>query len=182
MININLLPWRKEQRNKQKIAFFSNYIATIVLTIILMLVIHLILSNRVGHQNRRNAILQNEIQATERTIAKLQDVETEFTQTNEKIRTIEKLYNNRYLLVNFMNNIDKILTKDISLTEIDYYDDIINLSGLAPSNAAVAIFMEKITNSNILKQPNLKEITVEKTDDVVRKNFSLQTHLKNLRN
>ena len=63
MANINLLPWREEQRRERNRATFMACIAIWLFAGIIVFGAKLFMDGKIQHQENRNAYLQSEINA-----------------------------------------------------------------------------------------------------------------------
>ncbi len=177
MIDINLYPWRSEHRKKQKNFFLTALIGLVVATLVVIMIIHFMLRNTLVHQTQRNQILQIEIQHTQKALTDQKAAEQNLATGTTKLRSIEKLHNNRYILVHFLNNIHKIMPKNIRLDRIQFTCQGTELVGVAPSDQAISQFMKNIAKSDFLEKPSLNEVKVKK-GSTTEKDFGLKAALK----
>lgn len=178
MIDINLLPWRDEQRKKDKKSFLIALTLSIALTFVILVFIHFTLAKKVKNQERRNKILQTEINRITNQIVKLDKVKDKEKILSQQIQTLHGLEEDQYLSVKLLNEINKIVPKGIFLQAIRKAKNKLSIQGNATSNIIVSHFIKSLKGSSFILNPILHEAATNKTDHGVIINFLITAELK----
>lgn len=174
MTQINLLPWREQERNLRKLRFFYALGGCIGLSIIAIIIIHLILSHRIQIQKDINTFFQSQIQLNNAEITELEAKQKAQLETRDKIAFLVNLQNESFKAVKLLNELVKIMPTTISLEILKREKNTITLIGIAQSNLDITLLMKRLANSTIFTQPVLKEISAKKDDPLAARMFQLQ--------
>lgn len=173
MIEINLLPWREEQRNLNKKIFLYGVIISITIALFVILWIHISLEKKVNQQKYRNQVLQNEINLLASKNNALFKVKKQKKLLQQQLLTLQNLRFSRYQMVNLLNEITRIVPKGVFLQTLKEEDQQMIIVGQAHSNLLVSQFIKKIDASSQLKSPSLKEVSTTQVDGRTVINFKL---------
>ena len=114
MANINLLPWREELRKEKTRQFTSMLGFAVILTVAVFVLIHVTISSQISHQQKRNKVLQDEI---DRLDVALKEIVFSLNKTQLIVSVaagittsfIEKLLNKKIPVVRVMPNTPALL-------------------------------------------------------------------------
>jgi type IV pilus assembly protein PilN len=136
MANINLLPWREELRKEKTRQFTSMLGFAVLLTVGVFVLIQVAVTSQINHQQKRNKILQDEIDQLDIALQQIEGLE----ETKEKL----------------------LSRMDIYLTGIKQSGNSININGVAESNGRVSAYMRNIDGSDWMATPKLSVIESKK--------------------
>lgn len=158
MIEINLLPWREELREKLKKLFLVALSSSVIGALVLVGCIYFFLESEIDAQRDRNRILTDEIARYDRQIKEIQRLKKVREALIARMNIIQQLQENRPMIVHFFDEIIKILPKGVHLTKITRSGDEILLTGQSDSNTEVSQLMRNIEKNAWLHRPLLEEI------------------------
>ena len=162
MANINLLPWREEQRKEQTRQFTSMMGFSVFLTIAVFLLIHVTISGQISHQQKRNKILQDEISRLDVALKEIEGLEETKEKLLSRMDIIQSLQQKRPQIVHLFDEIVRTVPEGIYLTGIKQSGTGININGIAESNGRVSAYMRNIDNSDWMATPKLSVIESKK--------------------
>ncbi len=160
-ININLLPWREEQKEHLKREFVSYLGLGLVVATGLMLLIHMSISRQIAFQNENNVFLKNEIKKLDEQIAEIESLQKEKQQLLARMEIIQQLQTNRPQIVRLFDGIVRTVPEGLFLTNLARTGPNLVIDGKAESNTRVSTFMRNIEASNWLKNPVLTYIQAD---------------------
>lgn len=174
MININLLPWRDDVRLQQKQKFFSLLVAATVFALCIIAGNHWVVSHKIALQEQRNNFLKKNIAAFSTEIDGLKVLQKEKQQLLENLSLIQDLHDSKFRVVRMLDEVVRLVPKNVHLTKILRTDTGVYFEGTAKSNEKITRLMKNISRSKWLNDPELKEIEVDaKTPS--QKHFKLVT-------
>ncbi len=192
-IQINLLPWREQERRIKKIKFLLTLSSFIILTLLMVVIIHVFYKNAISSQQDLTVFLQKKISDSQIQYTELENTKKEQDITRKKIIFLmnlqnsiwikyscpfRNLQNNSFSAVRLFNILPKIIPSNISLLKLQRVDNIINLQGVAFTNLDITALMKKVTQSQVLVQPNLTEISSQNLTAEDERLFELKLVLK----
>jgi len=176
MPQINLLPWRDEQRKRRE----KEFIITAVIAALLMggvvLGVHLHYESRIAYQNERNSTVETEIAALDKKIKEIEDLKKERDRLIARTNVIQNLQAGRPEIVHVFDELVTTLPDGVYYTKVAQKGRGLNLQGVAQSNARVSSLMRSLDTSTWFANPSLIEIKADanKQDNAVRlSTFSL---------
>lgn len=164
MANINLLPWREEQRKEQTNQFVSVTGLALVLTAAIMLLVHMTIDRMIDHQDGRNTILKNEIKRLDDELKKIQGLEDTKEKLLSRMEIIQSLQQKRPQIVHLFDEVVKTIPEGLHVTEIKQTGESITINGIAESNGRVSAYMRNIDNSDWMTKPRLLVIESVRKD------------------
>ncbi len=173
---INLLPWREEQRERNKLIFFIGLGASVVLALIVCGVTYFVLENFISHQTQRNNIIKKEIARYNRQIKEIKRLKAVRETLIARMNIIQQLQENRPEIVHFFDELIKIVPKSIYLMEVTRASNAIMLTGHADTNSSVSILMRNIRENFWVNKPVLEE--VEEVTDKEKKRLYNQFRVR----
>lgn len=178
MIQINLLPWREEARKIHKQQFFVELGIAVAATIFILLIMHIFIGNKVSKQQIRNSLIQQEITIINAKLSKFHHISKQKTEVNAQLQSLVDLHNNRYLTVKLLDELIRLVPKEVYLTQIDYKQHLLAIKGDATNDAQIDQFMDSIKASPWFTQPSLNEIVATQENKQYKKSFQIVTRLK----
>ena len=163
MPQINLLPWRDEQRKRRE----KEFIVTAVMAALLMggvvLGVHLHYESRVAYQNERNTYVQSEIAKLDEKIKEIENLKKERDRLIARTNVIQNLQAGRPEIVHVFDELVTTLPDGVYYTKVAQAGRALNLHGVAQSNARVSSLMRSLDTSTYFENPSLVEIKGDPT-------------------
>lgn len=158
MARINLLPWREELRRERQRQFMISILMTAILGVVLVFLVGMMFDQRVNHQESRNQVLRNEINALQTRIKRIEQLE----QTRERLlsrkRIIEDLQASRSMTVELLDKLAKSIPVGITLNSVRQQGMDLTLSGYSQSNARVSAYLQSLDSSDLFLDPQLSVV------------------------
>ena len=158
MPQINLLPWRDEQRKRRE----KEFIVTAVMAALLMggvvLGVHLHYESRIAYQNERNKYVQSEIAELDEKIKEIENLKKERDRLIASTNVIQNLQAGRPEIVHVFDELVTTLPEGVYYTKVAQSGRALNLQGVAQSNARVSSLMRSLDISTYFTNPSLVEI------------------------
>jgi type IV pilus assembly protein PilN len=173
MARINLLPWRAELRRQRRSEFLTLVGICAGLAAAVWGIVHYHFQGRIEFQNERNEYLTTEISKLDKQIKEIQELEKEKERLIARMKAIESLQTSRPIVVHLFDELVHSLPEGVYLKQVAQTGNIIQVQGVAESNARVSTFMRNIEKSEWLKDPKLE--IIQTTDEENRRisNFTL---------
>ena len=172
MPQINLLPWRAEQRKERKMAFLAALGGGTVAALLATGVIYMLFSSMISGQQQRNERLKAEIATLDKQIEQINSLEAQKQRFISRMDIIEKLQRSRPEIVHVFDELVRTLPDGTFLTGVTQTGHRLKLDGVAQSSTRVSTFMRNIDKSQWLKNPDLSVIETKK-DQALGATFTL---------
>ncbi|MCW5572461.1 MAG: PilN domain-containing protein [Steroidobacteraceae bacterium] len=172
MPQINLLPWRAEQRKERKLAFLVALGGGTFAAMLATFVIYLMFSSLISGQQQRNEKLKGEIATLDKQIEEINNLEAQKQRFISRMEIIEKLQRSRPEIVHVFDELVRTLPDGTFLTGVKQTDRRLKLDGVAQSSTRVSTFMRNIDKSQWLRNPELAVIETKK-DQALGSTFTL---------
>jgi type IV pilus assembly protein PilN len=177
MPNINLLPWREEQREELKQVFFIVIGVCASAALVLLLVGWMGMQSSLDYQNSRNSYLNKEIKRVEAQVRKIKKLKAQRSKMLSRMKVIQNLQGNRPVIVNVFDELVKIVPDGVHFKKININGKTIGIKGAAESNNRVASLMRNVDDSKWFTRPNLTQVTANKKLGSRANNFSMSMKL-----
>ena len=177
MANINLLPWREEQRQERQRQFLSVLGLVAVLGAVCMLGVYSVYDAKLENQRERNRYLQTEIRKLDSKIKEIETLEKERQQLIERMTLIQDLQKSRPQIVHVFDEIVNTVPEGVNLSRISRIGDSLIFNGIAESAPRISKLMRNISTSQWLKIGPLEKIADDKSSGASRKSFVLRTKI-----
>lgn len=158
MPNINLLPWRAEQRQRRQRDFLAGLGVAVVFAALVALLARLWVAGLIDDQVARNDLLRSEIAVLDKQIEEILKLEEEKARLVSRMEIIETLQKSRPEVVQLFDEIVKTLPDGVYLAKVSQSGHKLEFSGTAQSSTRVSAFMRNIDSSEILASPGLRVI------------------------
>jgi len=177
-ITINLMPYREKQKS-QAIKRFTVLLGAFAIGgLILTGIAHGIMSFRIEEQKNRNNFIASENKKLDETIKSIAKLKEEIKLTLAKRKVVEQLQANRSVAINIVNTVANKIPEDTFLNSVKKENDNVTIIGQTYSNNKVSHYMVGLDESNILKEPVLKEIKAKSIDNSSLKNRNRAKEVK----
>ena len=173
MARINLLPWRETRRREQQKEFFTLLGLAAALCAAVVLLTHFEINGRIGHQERRNQFLTNEIKILDDKIKEIKKLDSTRQALIERMEIIQNLQATRPGIVHLFDELVKTLPEGVHLTNLKQTGNDLQIAGKAESNARVSSYMRNIEESEWLDNPSLGIIETKETELARMSDFNL---------
>lgn len=158
MANINLLPWREEQRKELTQQFLIVMGVCAAFTAMVIFGVHIFISNQIDYQVDRNSFLKNEITRLDKELKQIADLENTKEKLLSRMEVIQSLQQRRPQIVHLFDELVRTLPEGIYLNTITQSGKKLTITGVAESNGRVSAYMRNIDASDWMETPKLKVI------------------------
>ena len=175
MPQINLLPWRDEQRKRREKEFMVTAVIAALMMGAVVLGVHLHYESRIAYQDQRNQFIETEIASLDKKIKEIENLKKERDRLIARTNVIQNLQSGRPEIVHVFDELVTTLPDGVYYTKVAQKGRGLNLQGVAQSNARVSSLMRSLDTSTWFTNPSLVEIKSDnKQDQSVRlSSFSL---------
>ena len=177
MANINLLPWREEERAERQRQFISILGLVAVLGVVVMWSIYTYYDSEIESQRNRNNYLESQIRQLDSKIKEITTLETERKELIDRMELIQDLQKSRPQIVHLFDEIVLKMPEGMNMTEIQRIGDDVFFTGIAESNPRISNFMRNLSTSQWITKPDLNDIQDDKDSGSGRKAFKLKTKI-----
>ncbi|MBY6204702.1 PilN domain-containing protein [Halomonas denitrificans] len=179
MRQINLLPWREEQRQDRQRNFLILMAVVAALAALAVFLVKGYFDAQIDGQNARNNYLRAEIAKLERQIARIDQLDETRRQLINRKEVIEDLQSNRTLMVHLFEQLVRTVPDGIRLISVRQVGDQLTIDGTAQSSARVSTYLRNLEASPFLHEPTLRivEAEAEETDRELPYRFAVNVRL-----
>ena len=115
MSQINLLPWREEERQEQTRQFATTTVLALLLTAAGVFFVHTAFNNQIDHQTMRNKMLQDEITRLDASLKQIATLEDTKDQLLARMDIIQSLQQQRPQIVHLFDDLVRTVPEGIFL-------------------------------------------------------------------
>jgi type IV pilus assembly protein PilN len=173
-----LLPYRelrrKAEQSKLNILFGVVFAAALAAA----LVVHMVLATYISAQTERNEFLKSENSRLDREIEEIKRLQTEIQVLLARKQIIDTLQSNRASAVQILDQMVRTTPSGLYLKSINQTGNKVNAIGYAQNNDLVSAFMQEISKSEFLENPELVEIKASMVGNRRLSEFSVNFSLK----
>ena len=144
MANINLLPWREEQRQEKQRQFLSVLGLVAILGVVVAWSVYTYYDAQLDSQRARNKYLISEIQKLDSKIKEIKTLENERQQLVERMNLIQDLQKSRPQIVHVFDEIVANMPEGVNLSTVERKGDDLIFNGVAESSPRISKFMRNI--------------------------------------
>lgn len=159
MANINLRPWREEQREERQ----KEYVMMLVLVVVSALAIWWFareaLDEAISDQQSRNQYLQVQASAMDKKIQEIGELRDKREQLLERMGLIQDLQGNRPVIVRVFDEFARIMSDELFLESVKAEGKQFTIKGWASSNDQISQLMRNFDASPWFSNPNLLGVT-----------------------
>jgi type IV pilus assembly protein PilN len=178
MTQINLLPWREDERKIKKILFGITLGAFVCLTLVAVMFFHIYLKLIIHDSQVRVTYLQTELAATQAEITTLKDSQQKQAAIRAELQLIIELRTRSFQAVRLLNALTTTVPTTVLLQRIMRASKSVTLEGEAESDLQTTELMKKLAGTKGFNQPVLTEISGDK-DNAGARHFQLKVELNN---
>jgi len=177
MANINLLPWREEERTEKQRQFVSILGLVAMLGVVVMWSVYLFYSGKIENQRGRNTHLETEIRKLDTKIKEITTLEAERKELVDRMELIQDLQKSRPQIVHLFDEIVQKMPEGMNMTQIQRKGDEVFFAGVAESSPRISNFMRKLSGSQWITKPDIDDIQDDKASGTGRKVFRLKSKI-----
>jgi len=156
MFHLNLLPWRKRQRQRIKKIFSYQLTFSTIGSLVVVFSLHMFLSQHIAQQQIRNHRLTIYIAQYKKPLFKLKQIKTKHERFIKYLQIFLQFRRQRIRNINIFNTIINIISDDIYFTSIKRKATHLTLKGFIMNNIEITQLLNNIKKIPWLKQTNLK--------------------------
>ena len=177
MANINLLPWREEERAERQRQFVSVLGLVAVLGVVVMWSVYTYYGNEISNQASRNAFLKGQISQLDTKIKEITTLESERKELVDRMDLIQNLQKSRPQIVHLFDEIVQKMPEGMNMVEIERKGEEVFFVGIAESSPRISNFMRNLSASLWITKPDIDDINDDKESGAGRKTFRLKSKI-----
>jgi len=174
--SINLLPWRETRRKDREKRFFVAAGLSAAAMLGILGYVHFYIEEQIDYQELRNTYLKEQIVKVDKEIAAIKSLEKDKTRLLKRMDVIQQLQGSRAEIVHFFEEIVTTIPEGAQLLKVQNKGAVVNIEGIAESNARISAFMRNLDNSPWLENPELVVIDSSTKRFAGSSWFSLKVH------
>lgn len=178
MVRINLLPHRQIRRAERQRQFNLMLAVTVVAAGLIGFMVQTVISARIDGQLSRNTRLDTAIAQLDKEIAEIKDLKQQISNVLERKQIVENLQTDRSQAVVLLDEITRQLPEGLFLTSIKQQGNLIELEGVADTNARIATLVRNLSSSQWMEAPRLIEIKAVTVNNQKQNQFKLNVSIK----
>jgi type IV pilus assembly protein PilN len=178
MVRINLLPHRQLKRAERQRQFNLLLVATAIAGGAIVFMGQTFISSKIDTQSERNHRLEVANTQLDKEIAQIKELKEQIQDVLARKQVVENLQSNRSQAVVVLDEISRQLPEGVYLKSIKQQGNLINLQGIADTNARVATLVRSLSTSQWMVSPNLIEIKSTTVNSLKYNDFMLSVSLK----
>lgn len=178
MIRINLLPHRQIKRAERQRQFNLMLVATVVFAGAIIFMGNTYIGAKISAQNERNQRLEVANAKLDKEIEEIKELKSQINSVLERKQVVENLQTDRSQAVVVLDEVSRQLPEGTYLKLISQKGNVIDLEGIADTNARIATLVRNMSNSQWMEQPNLVQIQAVNIGSVRYNDFKMNVKLK----
>lgn len=179
MIRINLLPHRQIRRAEKQREFNLMAVLVAIAAAAILFLGWSYIKSKIDSQNARNQRIEEVMLQLDNEIKDISGLKDQIKSVLERKQIVENLQSDRNQAVIVLDELARQLPEGIYLKNIKQQDTMIDVQGVADSNARVADLVRNLGQSKWMENPNLVEIKADNSNINAKKyDFTLKVALK----
>ncbi|PTY38167.1 hypothetical protein BGP77_17120 [Saccharospirillum sp. MSK14-1] len=163
MATVNLLPWRERRRYQQQRRFKRLLLMVVIVALISLWLWNRHLSQRLHHQQQRNAFLQQHLSELDQRYQRQQRLHQERTVLMHQQQQLAGIYRNPQALVRLLETLAQTIPDGVYLTSLNQTAERIEMAGRVDQPASLTPFLRQMNASDGLAEATL--VTLETDSD-----------------
>ncbi len=162
MVEINLLPWRENQRSREKKTFILLLLSALLLAMSFIFLTNYQVKALMAYQSRENQQLQAEIVALN---GELQDIKKLKLLKNELIMQLTRLQQfqlSNVLTIHLLDDLANLIPEDVYLQQVNMQQNKVILVGFSSKDRQIHLLIHNAEKSPWIDKPELAEIKKNK--------------------
>lgn len=177
MANINLLPWREEEKIRRQNEFNMFAGVALVLGVVCAIIFSMLLDSELELQAKKNAYLKKETAVLDRKIVQIKKLRQSKVDLKKRMDLIERLQNARSLSTHILDSLAKLISPGVYLNKVERRGNTLWIEGLTESNNHLANMLRNFENSQWFKDPLVKQIDLQQGSSRQLNQFSLRVDI-----
>jgi type IV pilus assembly protein PilN len=158
MPNINLRPWREEERAQRQKEFGAIAILVVIVAVGLSGLWTTHVDAMISEQKSRNAYITSSMKVLDKKIKEIKELREQKTELLARMQVIQDLQGTRPIIVRIFDELVKTLPEDLYYTELTRTTNNLAITGMADSNNRISSLMRNFDASEWFANPNLKDV------------------------
>jgi len=177
MIELNLLPWRRDLAFRRRKEKFLILVLTGICAMVFVVPAALITNNWVNESKQLNDYIQSRIDRFDETLKEVRNLESKKTELIGQIQILEHLQSGRSAAAKVFDEMVIAMPNQITLKRVEREDNLLVIIGQAESNSDVSQFMKNINRSYLFSRPRLLEIEKQMKGEGYANEFYINVYL-----
>lgn len=177
MAHVNLLPWREEQRQKDKKQYLGSLIFIALVVFLAFWLLGEFIEKQIRNQEFRNNYLKQEISILDAQIARIRDIKTTKSAIAQRMALIEQLQVSRNVSPILFDELAQIVPNGVSFEKMSRSGNRIEIVGISESNNRLSSFMRNLQASEVFNNGELSSIKADASSQNALSNFKLTFNL-----
>jgi type IV pilus assembly protein PilN len=173
MAHVNLLPWREEQRQKDKKQYLGSLIFIALIVFLAFWLLGEFIEKQIRNQEFRNNYLTQEISILDAQIARIRDIKTTKSAISQRMALIEQLQVSRNVSPIIFDELARIVPNGVSFEKMSRNGNRIELVGVSESNNRLSSFMRNLQASEVFTNGELSSLKADAASLNAVSNFKL---------
>lgn len=162
MPDINLLPWREEQREERKRQFLSALVLVAILAGLIGFAWNTIVNSKIASQDSRNSLLDAQIKLLDAEAKEIRELKEDKAEMLDRMQVIKGLQTNRPEIVKLYDQLVVSMPDGIYISNLAVQGNRMSMDGKAESNNRISALMRQLDQAEKFNSPNLEEVTADK--------------------
>ena len=181
MIELNLLPWRRDLATRRRKEKFLILVLTGICAMVFAIPAALITNGWVNESKHLNDYIQSRIDRLDETLKEVRNLESKKAELIGQIQILEHLQSGRSATAKVLDELVIAMPDQITLKRVERKDNLLVIIGRAESNSDVSQFMKNINRSYLFSRPRLLEIEKQVKSEGFANEFYINVYLDDLK-
>ncbi|GLR75700.1 PilN domain-containing protein [Aliivibrio sifiae] len=155
---INLLPWREQERAKYQRRFILMLCFGVVFSVTVQWGIAQYLEQQSSVQVQRNRSLESHIGWLNNELKELNEIGKQHDSILTRLDVVEELQQNRNTTTQLLNVLPDMIMEGIYLNKVRMHKKQVEIKGFSDSNARLATMLDKLENSPLISSVEMHSI------------------------
>lgn len=178
MTNINLLPWREEQREKRQRKYLAFLVGILLSSAFSVYLLKNIVEIKINEQTKRNDFLKGEISLLNNKISEIRKLKQQLKAIEIRTDIILNLQESRNIATHVMDELVRVIPLGVYLFSIEKQGFQLKLNGHSDSNNNVVNMMRLIESSSWLNEPVVESIVTQDKSTMSRLRFTINITIR----
>jgi len=158
MANINLLPWREQQREERKQQFLVSLGLTVAVAMLLLFAADRFFVSKISNQNARNQYLSEQIATLDREIVEIRQLQEQKRELTARRKDIQNLQGMRPVIVRLFDEMLRSVPDAVHFRSVSSDERTISIQGNAESNSRVSALMRALDEGSWFSESRLRQV------------------------